>query len=214
MFLFKKNKELLAKLETYLKLASNALNVFSDAIDYALKTGLDEHFEVLARKAHQEESNADDIRREIESEMYKKSLLPESREDLLEIIELIDKIPNRVDSILNMLITQNTAIFSPLEKDIRELVRLSLETFNYTVEATLDCFGSMKKIKELSRLVDNNESLGDRLERKIIRRIFEEEMDTGKKLVQKEITLELGAICDLCENVIDRIVICSIKRQV
>lgn len=213
MSFFKRNLDLLKKLEAYLDIAAQTMDFYRQAINYSLKKGIDEHFEVLARKTHHDESNADDLRRLIEFEMYEKSLLPESQEDLFGIIERADKIPNMAETVLNTMLMQKTEILHPIRKDVQELVDLSLETFAYTREATLNCFGKMEKIKELARLVDNNESLGDRLEKKIITKIFEEKINTGEKILQKELVLQIGSICDLCEYVIDSLVITSIKRR-
>ncbi len=213
MFLFKKNKELFEKLNNYLEVAQRTLAFFREGLSHSLEKGIDEHFEVLSRKTHREESNADDIRREIETEMFRKSLLPETREDLLEILEVIDRIPGRAESILNMMLTQQSEIHNPLKNDIHELLDISIETFEATVEATRDCFGKISKIRELARLIDNNESIGDKLERKMIRKVFESKMDTADKLIQKEIILELGAVCDLCAEAKDRLVICATKRS-
>jgi uncharacterized protein len=214
MFIFKKNQKLLERLEEYLNVSQAAINEFVTAFKYVLKKGIDEHFEVLARQTHSIESNADDIRRKIEQEMYAKSLLPESRRDLLEIIEQLDRLPNRAESILNMFLTQQTPLIDAIKPDMIELVALSSETVVFTIEATRDCFYNTGKMKELSRLIDNNESIGDRLERKMITTIFSSDIDSGDKLIQKEFVLELGAICDLCERVSDKLVITSIKRSI
>ena len=55
---------------------------------------------------------------------------------------------------------------------------------------------------------------GDHLERKMIKTIFAMDIDTGDKILQKEFVLELGAICDLCESVKDKLVITNIKRSI
>ena len=201
-------------LEEYLNVAQEAIDEFIVAFKYVSKKGIDEHFEVLAKQTHIKESNADDLRRKIEQEMYAKSLLPESRRDLLEIIEQFDRIPNLVDSILNMLLTQNTLLMDTIKPDMNELIDLSKETVKNSIEATWDCFNNSGKMKELSRLIDNNESTGDALERKMIKTIFASDIDTGEKIIQKEIVLEVGTICDLCERVKDKLVITSIKRSV
>ena len=214
MFIFKKNQRLLDRLEEYLNVAQEAIDEFIQAFKYVLKEGIDEHLEVLARQTHSKESNADDIRRKIEHEMYAKSLLPESRRDLLEIIEQLDRLPNRGESILNMFLTQQTPLIDIIKPDMIELIELSRETVKYTIEATRDCFYNTGKMKELARLIDNNESIGDRLERKMIKTIFSSDIDTGEKLIQKEFILEVGAICDLCERVSDKLVITSIKRSI
>jgi uncharacterized protein len=213
MFIFKKNLKLMAMLTEYLDVARETVREFQKAIEYMLEKGLDDHFVMLAEKTHQSESNADDIRRRIELFLYEKSLMPETRRDLLLMIENIDRVPNRAERIIYMYVTQKTIIYPGIENDLRELMKLSVETFDETINATLDCFGKMIRVKESNRIVDNNESLGDHLERRMITKIFESDLDMGEKMLQKEFVLEFGAICDLCESVLDRVVICSVKRH-
>jgi uncharacterized protein len=213
MFAFKKNIKLMAMLDEYLNVARETINQFKIAIEYLLEHGMDDHFTMMAEKTHRSESNADDIRRRIELFLYEKSLMPETRRDMLLMIETLDRVPNRAERIIYMYVTQKTKVYPAIENDLKELLTLSVETFDETVKATLDCFGKMSHVKEANRIVDNNETLGDHLERKMITKIFESDLDIGEKILQKEFVLEFGAICDLCESVLDRIVICSVKRH-
>ncbi|MCX6984048.1 MAG: hypothetical protein NT118_04755, partial [Lentisphaerae bacterium] len=66
MYLFTKNKVLLEKYTNYLDLCMETIEIFREAIEYSMKTGLDEHYAVLARKVHGKESAADGMRRDIE----------------------------------------------------------------------------------------------------------------------------------------------------
>jgi hypothetical protein len=213
MYLFKKNKVLLEKYTNYLNLCMETIEIFRDAIEYSMKNGLDEHYGVLAKKVHMKESDADGMRRIIECEMYEQSLLPESREEMLDIIERIDAIPNSADHLAKLLMIQKTEIMPSLKKDISELLAISVESFKHTREAALDCFMKMQRIKELQSLIKNTESVGDGLEHGMIRKIFEEETGMGEKIIQKDIVYQIGDICNMCEHVMDRIVICSIKRK-
>ena len=214
MFLFSKNKQLLELLNRYLRVTEDTLNLFDEAMTYLLSNKIDEHFSVMAAKVAKMESDADDICRQIELDMYSKSLLPETRRDLLTIIENIDRIPTRAETILNMFLTQKTIVLDQLKEPMRELVALSIETYHLTVKAVDDCFGKMDGVSEFNRLVDNNESIGDKLERKMITTIFEADIETAEKILQKEFVLQLGSICDMCESTLDLVVICSIKRSV
>jgi predicted phosphate transport protein (TIGR00153 family) len=213
MYLFNKNKILLEKYTNYLNLCAETIEIFREAIEHSMKNGLDEHYGVLARKVHEKESDADGMRRIIECEMFEQSLLPESREDLLDIIESIDAIPNGADHLATLLTIQKTEIIPSLKKDISELLSISVESFKYTREAALDCFMKMQRIKELQTLIKNTESIGDTLEHGMIRMIFEEQTGMGEKIIQKDIVYQIGDICNMCEHVMDRIVICSIKRK-
>ena len=214
MFSFSKNKQLFSELDKYLKVTEEAMTVFSEALTYLLKNSMDEHFKVMASRVSKLESEADDLRRKIELEVYQESLLPETRNDLLLILESVDRIPNGAETILNMFITQNTVIMESVRSLMLELVNISLETYNYTSAAVKDCFEKMERVQELNRLVDNNESLGDELERKMVSIIFESDTDTAEKILQKEFVKELGSLCDKCETTLDLVVICAVKRRV
>lgn len=213
MYFFRKNRELQVRLNEYLALAMRTVEYFAEACDHVLEHGIDEHFEILSQRCHQEESNADDIRRQIELDLFTQSLLPESREDLLAILEQLDHLPGQADAVLIMFTTQRTELRPCLHADLKELVQLAVETARYTIEATHDCFGSMAKIRDYSRIIDNNESLGDRLEQEMITRLFREPISAGEKLLQKEFIIAIGHLCDLCERTKDQLVIWSVKRQ-
>lgn len=214
MFLFHKNRKLLDMLNRYLAVVNDTTDEFSAAFNYLLENGIDEHFKVLGSKTHKMESNADDLRRDIELLMYEKSLMPESRRDLLEVIEMIDRIPNCEESILSLIISQDIELSDHIKDDMSELVSLSIDTVELVIKATNACFNAVGDMDELARLIDNNESVGDHLERKMIEKIFSLTIDTGEKILQKEYVLQLGHICDLCESVKDKLVITNIKRSI
>ncbi len=212
MFFHSRNRELMEKLEDYFKITLEVLDEFVKAMRHVMANKVDEHFEVMSRRIHSKESDADDVRREIEQMMYAKSLLPESRGDILEILELLDHVPNQADSVVNMMLAQGSDLEDLIKADMKELVDISHETFCWTLEAARDCLGHARRLKELSRLIDNNESAGDRLETKMIHAVFLSGLGTAEKLIQKECIVEVGRICNHCERVKDRLVIAGIKR--
>ena len=214
MFLFKKNRKLLDMLNRYLAVVNGTTDEFAAAFHHLLEKGIDEHFKVLGTQTHKMESNADDLRREIELLMYEKSLMPESRRDLLEVIEMIDKIPNSEEAILSILISQNIPPLDQIKEGISELLEVSIETVALVVKMTNACFQGDGSIDELARLIDNNESVGDHLERQMIQKIFSQEISIGEKMLQKEYVMQLGSICDLCEATKDKLIITSIKRSI
>ena len=87
MFMWKKNKLLMEQIQHYLDVAQETLDSFSEGLHHYAENGLDDAFSRIVDATHQKESTADGIRREIEVELFKKSLLPESREDLMLLLE-------------------------------------------------------------------------------------------------------------------------------
>jgi uncharacterized protein Yka (UPF0111/DUF47 family) len=89
MMLWKKQKEMEQAVEDYLAETESCLSAFIEALDVYFAEGLSSEFEQRIEKTHQHESKADDKRREIEYAMYKRALIPESRGDILGMLEAI-----------------------------------------------------------------------------------------------------------------------------
>ncbi len=214
MFMSKRNRKLFAGIEEYISVVEQTLDLFLESMEHYLKNRIDSHFEMMVQKTHESESVADDLRRDIERELYEKSLLPDSREDIFTIIDKVDQLPNKAESILRQIYTQNIVLPESLEPQVRELVKLGVETYKVAKEAIKDSLAKMEKTKELIRTIDTNESIGDRLEQKIIYEIFHSDIDRASQIHFRDIVLEIGRLLDLAEILSDAITIFTIKRQV
>jgi len=69
-------------------------------------------------------------------------------------------------------------------------------------------------IRSLLNTIDTNESHCDHIERRIITKIFESDIDPLQKLQIKDLIVEIGDISDEAEKVSRRINIISMKRRV
>jgi uncharacterized protein Yka (UPF0111/DUF47 family) len=85
-------------------------------------------FSFLSDETHRFESRADDVREQIKTLMYDKTLLPESRGDIMRLLDGMDYIPRYMEIILNMIKTQMLEIPDFIVADIRELLSASLES--------------------------------------------------------------------------------------
>jgi predicted phosphate transport protein (TIGR00153 family) len=176
--------------------------------------GFCEDFEFLIEQTHKLESKADDTRYEIETLMYAKALIPESRGDILGLLEAIDQIPGLLELILYMIQTQRLAVPDFLVMDVRELVSVSLQCCDLLVKEVEALFRKSEEIRSLVATIDNNESHCDHIERRIITRIFDSDLDPFQKLQLKEMVIQMGEISDQTDRVSRRVHIISVKRQV
>ena len=216
MFLFNSNRRVLAKLDDFFASNTACLHLFRDAVDHLLDNGIDEAFLQYVAKAHKQESHADDMRREIEIVLYKKALLPESRRDILRMVELTDQIANRSESILNQIETQHVLVPDFLHAHIREEIRISVTCVDALIRAARGVLGRMSTtdMQDLINSIDEFESECDLLEQRMIRELFQSDLPLAEKLLIKDIVLQIGGITDYCENTADFLTIFHIKRQV
>lgn len=165
------------------------------------------------KMVHSFEGKADDIRREIEVMMYSKALFPESRGDILGLLETLDKVPNQADVVIFMLKTHHIMIPEEFQDKIIKLA----ETCRACVEALLESvnkvFSDFLQATILIGKVDRLESDADRLETELMEQIFSCQHMTGtKKLLMRDLVAKLALISDKAENAGDRIRIIVAKR--
>jgi predicted phosphate transport protein (TIGR00153 family) len=212
--LFKKEQQVESLIYSYLDNLKTAQESFLNAMSLYFEKGLCEGFDFLIEQTHKVESKADDIRIEIETMMYAKALIPESRGDILGLLEAIDRIPNIFELVLYMIQTQKLTIPAFITLDIRELIRVSLECCDLLIRQVKALFKKTEDIKALVLTVDNNESHCDHIERRIITKIFDSDIDPFLKVQLKEMIIQIGEISDQADRVSRRIYIISIKRRV
>ena len=115
-----REKQIQVKLEQYL----DALWQIACRLREALVAYLDQDeqaFTDLLEAINALESRLDGIRRDVEMEIYGRRLLPDTRDDVLRLLENIDKIPDRIQSVTRNLQLQNVELPSLLKADLRQL---------------------------------------------------------------------------------------------
>jgi predicted phosphate transport protein (TIGR00153 family) len=213
-FLFKKEQQVEQLIYQYLDSLKMAEDNFLKAMNVYFQKGFCDEFDFLIEQTHKVESKADDTRYEIETMMYAKALIPESRGDVLGLLEAVDQIPGLFELILYMIQTQRLRTPDFLVLDIKELIRVSLECCDLLIKEVEALFKKSGDIRSLVSNIDNNESQCDHIERRIITRIFDSDLDPFQKLQLKEMVIQLGEISDQADRVSRRVHIISTKRRV
>lgn len=213
-FFFKKELQLEKLIYNYLENIGMIQKHFVKAMNICLKEGASDDFCFLVDQTHKFESRADDLRDEINELMYSRALIPESREDIMALLERVDEIPRSFEQILNMIRTQQ--IFFPefLVLDIQELIRVSMESCDLMAKQIDVMIKKKEGIRTLMSTIDQNESHCDHIERRIIVKLFESDLEPFLKLQLKELVIVLGEISDQVDRVSKRVNIMTMKRRV
>jgi uncharacterized protein len=216
-FFWKKQENVEKMMADYFDTCDACFQLFEKAFGTYWDNGQGESFAAAVDRAHELEAAADDLRRDIELTLYGKALLPESRGDLLGLLETYDKVPNMAETVLFSLKCQQIAIPAPLAEDFRKLIAVNLQAYFLLRKAVDELMNNPRATLHTTREVIDKEIESDDVERSIICRLFSPEMqnlDSGLRLVLKDLLLLIGKISDRAEAVADRIAIISIKRQI
>jgi predicted phosphate transport protein (TIGR00153 family) len=213
-FLFKKERQLETLIYHYLENLNMIQKHFARAMNICLKEGVGDDFSFCMDQTHRFESRADDLRDEINELMYSRALIPESREDIMALLERVDEIPRSFEQILNMIRTQRITFPEFLVLDIQELIRISMESCDLMAKQIDVLIKKKEGIRALMSTIDQNESHCDHIERRIIVKLFESDLEPFMKLQLKEMVIVLGEISDQADRVSKRVNIMTMKRRV
>lgn len=199
--------------EDYLKTAEECLDLFLRSCEVYLESSLSAEFEALVAQTHSHEAACDDIRRNIEQTLYEKALIPESRSDILNLLESLDKIPNKGESVLYQIETELLQMPQSFARQFRDLAHVNHQACQSMWRAVRALFTDARTVKALTDEVDRKESASDRMERNVIRALFScPDLPDAQKVLLKELVIEIGNISDACENAADALVIIAVKR--
>lgn len=213
-FLFKKQQQIEKLIFSYIENFRKTKKLFSDAFAVCNSNPFCNDFDFLTSQTHKYESRGDDIRDEINRLMYGKALLPESREDIMRLLESMDKILGHFETILHMIKGEQIVIPNFTMPKIQELFTSSLESCDLMLEQVDALFSTQQGIRELVAKIDLLESRCDHIERGLINAVFVSKLNLARKIQTKEVILLIGNISDQVDRVSKRVNIISMKRIV
>lgn len=215
MFNWRKSHPVADMVEEYTRKAEACVGLFKMAFEMYLQKGLSADFDALVQKVDMAETECDEIRRRVEQAMYEQALIPESRADIMNLIEKMDKLPNRAERILFRIQVEMLRVPQSLAGKFRQLVRINCEAFDDLAQAMRLLFTNTDEIRPIVKKVGMKESAADDLELEVIRLIFRDDGIPGdQRILLRDLVTQLCKISDLAENCCEALNITVVKRLV
>jgi len=163
-FLFKKESQLESLIYDYVDTLKLSQDNFYKALNACVESPHCENFDFHIEQTHKFESKADDIREEIKSLMYSKALIPDSRGDIMGLLDRIDRIPHLFERVLYTIQTQKLILPDFIVLDVKDLVQVSLECCHLLYKQVETLFKRNEGIRAMVTAIDTNESHCDQEE--------------------------------------------------
>ena len=214
MLFVNKQKEIQSQISEYCKSVTECMDSFQEAVKQYCSNSDRHAAKDSFAEVHKTESKADDIRREIEVMMYSKSLFPESRGDIMGLLEAMDRVPNQAEDAIRMIWNQYVVIPEKYSEELLTLVDVCCRAASAMVDSAEKLFSDFTTAAVAVGKIDELESEGDRIEAELIEKVFSEKNDSISTIVFRDFIKCVGQISDRAENVGDRIRIIVAKRTV
>jgi len=205
-------KELIDSINLFLNNILEINNLFESLIkEFFLKNY--KGVEDLTIKISNLESECDKLRRSTERKIYKETLIPEQRGDVLGMLENLDKIPGQLQGNAHRINTEKPNIHEDLHDDFNSLVQNNSTCVKLLISGSKQFFIDPKKTIEDCLLVSKHESTGDKISTKLKNAIFNNNnLDLSQKMHLRYFVEIIDEVANLAEDVADRLIISSVKN--
>ncbi len=214
MLFVNKQKELQSQISEYCESILKCMDSFQNAVQHYCVDSDRDAAKTSFTEVHKAESRADDIRREIEVMMYSKSLFPESRGDIMGLLETMDRVPNQAENAIRMIWNQYVTIPQEHVAELLTLVGVCCRSASAMVEAAEKLFSDFTNTAVAVGKIDELESEGDKIEASLIEKVFSGNVDSISSIIFRDFIECVASISDRAENVGDRIRIIVAKRTI
>ncbi len=211
--IFRSIKSLENQIDSFLDAVSEGALIFEEGIKKYVEEDW-KTFEEIIAAINILENRADDMRRIVEGELYSHTLIPESRGDVLGLLETMDNVIDTSKKTLSTFNIEHPEIPIELRKDFIDLASKSTMATQELVMAARAFFKDVAAIKNYLHKVIFYEKEADRVEEKLNTEIFSSDLDLAQKMHLRYFTFLIARVSDQAEGVADRLRIYAIKRSV
>jgi predicted phosphate transport protein (TIGR00153 family) len=171
--------------------------------------GLDEH----VRLAHRSESECDQVRRQVERDLFAKSLLPESREDIMGLLEHIDLVINQAEDVLRQIGLQRLLLPPAFQTAYADLAERSYAAGTALLRQANAALQAEATVRDLGDEVKACESRTDEVEQGHVAALFASALPLAEKLHYRDLVTMTATISDLAEDAANLLTVFSLKRE-
>lgn len=211
MFWWRQGKRVERLVQRHLALVVSTLQAFQEALTAYLNQSPTS--EALARKVHEHESRADDVRREVIQELLQGALMGTYRADILRLVERLDRLANTADTLARTILLQSIRIPDLLKPQLLTIVERTMQLLQELEAAIHLMFERMAKVVEHTHRVEKLEGEIDRIEQEAIRQLFAMDLDLAQKLWVRDFITQLAQVSDQGEDLSDLIEIIVARRH-
>ena len=171
-----------------------------------------EEFENYLSELRKTEEKADDLRRNIEIKLYTRTLIPESRGDVLGLLKSCDRVLNITTDTLLEFSVEIPKINTELKAHFLELGNSAINCLENTVMGIRSYFKNIDAVRDYITKVQFYKKETNKIAEKIKREAFRTDWSLSRKIHIRYFAFHIERIAEQAEDVCDRLSIAAIKR--
>ena len=211
--LFGRTRRLIGDIDDFLTLLSESAMSFQEAVITYLDQGASERFDERLKQVGECESRADELRRNIQRAMYAEMLMPDTRGDILKLLESLDDIINKIEETLWYFSSEKPQIPEDLRENYKELLIPTTACVEALVLASRSFFRDVGTVSDHLHKVRFYEKEADQVIGRLKNDVFSRDLSLAEKIHLRFFAERIVWISDSAEDVADELMIYAIKRS-
>jgi predicted phosphate transport protein (TIGR00153 family) len=201
------------QIDDFLNIISEAGILFKKGLENYLKDNTNE-FEKRLNAVSEHERKADELRLNIEKQLYMHTLIPESRGDVLAILENTDRVIDDIKEALQVFAIERPEIPEKFDALIIELADSSIEAVESLIQSVRAFFKDISSVNDHIYKVKFYEREADKIALSLKNEIFKADIPLSRKMHLRFCAQQIEKISDSAEDMSERLAIYTIKRQI
>ncbi|HHI88266.1 MAG TPA: DUF47 family protein [Candidatus Cloacimonetes bacterium] len=201
------------QIDDFLNFISEASILFKKGLENYLKDNITE-FEKRLSAVSEHERKADELRLNIEKQLYMHTLIPESRGDVLAILENTDRVIDDTKEALQVFAIERPEIPEKFDALFIELADSSIEAVESLIQSVRAFFKDISSVNDHIYKVKFYEREADKIAMSLKNEIFKADIPLSHKMHLRFCAQQIEKISDSAEDMSERLAIYTIKRQI
>jgi predicted phosphate transport protein (TIGR00153 family) len=211
---FRNTNQLINELDRFIVVIDDSILVFKEGVLNYLNNNF-EQFQGNLQLITTLEDRADDIKRAIEADLYKNSLIPEYRGDVLNLIDKLDDLADTSKENLYQFDIEVPKVPLEMKDDYIQLTEASLLSVKEVLPAVRDFFHQSGEVKARIDKVYFYEKEVDNIAYRLKRKLFKDmkSLKFSEKIHLRYFALHIQQISDIAKKVADILNVLIMKRM-
>jgi predicted phosphate transport protein (TIGR00153 family) len=210
---FGRTKALERKVDTFLETVATGMLALREGIEAYLDEDM-QRFERQLASVAELEHRADELSRDIETDLYTYSLIPEHRGDVLSVIEKMDDLLDQAKSVMQKFEVEIPQIPQEYRKGYREVLGHSVHAAHHALCAARSYFRDPGRVAEDLAKVDFYESEADAASHRLKKAVFRSNLGMARKTHLRYFAERVEFLSDIADDAAASLAIATIKRSV
>ena len=213
--LFNKNKTLEAQIDEFLDTVSQGGILFEETMRHYTRNGVDDLFTQRLQQISDIESTGDRLVKAVVRELYSQMLIPESRADVLSLLQDIDGLLDQYKQTCYAVDIECVRIDDLPQESSRsfsELVAVVVQSVEVLIAAARAFFRDINAVRDSQHKVGFLEGEADKVADQLKREIFRSDLSLDRKMHLRYFIDMVDSIADEAEETAEWLAIYTIKR--